>query len=94
MIGAISGKLRDDEYEASVAGLVSTALLKGRPLPGNLRLALGQLLALHPSDRAKAANRGASRGHENGEQRSDVFLVQQLLESLTTVIAAYEGVTS
>lgn len=91
MVKAISAKLRDDEYEACVTGLVSTGLLKGRPLPANLRLTLGQLLALHPSDRAKAADRAPTGKEEDGDQRSDVFLIHQLIESLTAVIAAHEA---
>jgi hypothetical protein len=94
MIKSVSGQLRDDEYEGSVTGLISTALLKGRPVAANLRLALGQLLALHPSDRAKTINHVVNRTREGVEQRSDLFLIQQLIESLTTVISAYEGIAS
>ncbi len=91
MVGAINGKLSDEDYEARVTGLVASALLKDRPVHAHLRSALGQLLALHPSDRAKVANRDAARGHEDSEQGSDLPRIQQVLESLTTIIVAREG---
>jgi len=95
MVSVIADEISDVEYEGAVTGLISTALLLGRPLPSNLRLSLGKLLALTPRDRSKDASSVLSLTRiEFADERADAYLIQRLLASLTAVISAHEGTTS